>query len=143
MNKIQELILSWAKSFNILKSLDNSLAKRQALLELYGNLLREETEETVKAIRETNRKEIVDGALDAIWIATMILNIEGVDLDEGIQVVYDSNMSKLSEEKVETDTRTSEETYVNGKTKWIVRRIEDGKIMKPSSFVEPDVRKLL
>jgi NTP pyrophosphatase (non-canonical NTP hydrolase) len=126
-----------------LKSLDNSLAKRQALLELYGNLLREETEETVKAIRETNRKEIVDGALDAIWIATMILNIEGVDLDEGIQVVYDSNMSKLSEEKVETDTRTSEETYVNGKTKWIVRRIEDGKIMKPSSFVEPDVRKLL
>ena len=143
MNKIQELILSWAKSFNILKSLDNSLAKRQALLELYGNLLREETEETVKAIRETNRKEIVDGALDAIWIATMILNIEGVDLDEGIQVVYDSNMSKLSEEKVETDTRTSEETYVNGKTKWIVRRIEDGKIMKPSSFVEPDITKLL
>jgi NTP pyrophosphatase (non-canonical NTP hydrolase) len=126
-----------------LKSLDNSLAKRQALLKLYGDLLREETEETVKAIRETNRKEIVDGALDTIWIATMILNIEGVDLDEGIQVVYDSNMSKLSEEKVETDTRTSEETYVNGKTKWIVRRIEDGKIMKPSSFVEPDIRKLL
>lgn len=85
----------------------------------------------------------MDGALDTIWIATMILNIEGVDLDEGIQVVYDSNMSKLSEEKVETDTRTSEETYVNGKTKWIVRRIEDGKIMKPSSFVEPDIRKLL
>ena len=143
MNKIQELILSWAKSFNILKSLDNSLAKRQALLKLYGDLLREETEETVKAIRETNRKEIVDGALDTIWIATMILNIEGVDLDEGIQVVYDSNMSKLSEEKVETDTRTSEEAYVDGKTKWIVRRIEDGKIMKPSSFVEPDIGKLL
>lgn len=137
MNKIQKLIGSWALCFGAFKK------EKKKNLELYGALLKEEADETIGAIIEGNRKEIVDGALDVIWIATMILNIEGVDLEKGIQVVYDSNMSKLSDKKVQTNLLTSVPVEVEGQTKWVIKRVEDGKIMKPSSFVEPDIDSLL
>ena len=90
---------------------------------LYMKLISEEFTELVLAWTEEDIVEIADACADLKWV------IEGLEHSLGIpqQAVWDevarSNMSKL----------------VDGK---LIKR-EDGKVLKPDTFVPPDIKSIL
>lgn len=90
---------------------------------LYMKLIKEEFDELMYAWNEEDIIEVADACADLKWV------IEGMEHTLGInqQAVWDevarSNMSKM----------------VSGK---LIKR-EDGKVLKPSTFVQPDIKKAL
>jgi predicted HAD superfamily Cof-like phosphohydrolase len=86
-------------------------------------LIKEEFEELLYAWNEEDIVEVADACADLKWV------IEGMEHTLGInqQAVWDevarSNMSKM----------------VGGK---LIKR-EDGKVLKPATFVKPDIKKAL
>ena len=90
---------------------------------LYMKLIKEEFEELLEAWQNNDLVEVADACADLKWV------IEGLEYSLGIpqQAVWDevarSNMSKL----------------VDGK---LIKR-EDGKVLKPDTFVPPDIKSIL
>ena len=90
---------------------------------LYMKLIAEEYKELMHAWNETDLIEIADACADLKWV------IEGLEHSLGIpqQAVWDevarSNMSKM----------------VDGK---LIKR-EDGKVLKPDTFVPPNIKQIL
>jgi predicted HAD superfamily Cof-like phosphohydrolase len=90
---------------------------------LYMKLIKEEFDELMYAWNEEDIVEVADACADLKWV------IEGMEHTLGInqQAVWDevarSNMSKM----------------VGGK---LIKR-EDGKVLKPATFVKPDIKKAL
>ena len=97
--------------------------ERQAQAELYLRLVTEEYNELKEAFENNDLIEIADACADLKWV------IEGLEHSLGIpqQSVWDevsrSNMSKM----------------VDGK---LIKRA-DGKVLKPETFVQPDIKKAL
>ena len=92
----------------------------QALL--YSNLIEEETKELFNSeSRENMLKEIMDCIVVLIGLGHSM----GADLDGAWEEVWKSNMSKI-------DPETG-----------IVLKREDGKVLKPASYVPADVSKYL
>lgn len=58
-------------------------------------LLSEEFNETLKAFREGDPEEWVDGHIDILVIALGNLHLAGVDIDKAWKEVYRANMSKV------------------------------------------------
>lgn len=90
---------------------------------LYIKLIKEEFEELLEAWQNNDLVEVADACADLKWV------IEGLEYSLGIpqQAVWDevarSNMSKL----------------VDGK---LIKR-EDGKVLKPDTFIPPNIKKVL
>lgn len=91
---------------------------RQA--QLREDLLREELEETIAAIRLHRLPEAIDGLCDLIYVALGTAVTFGVDLEEHWQAVHDANMEKAGGPKR-----------------------EDGKQLKPLGWTPPDHVSLL
>jgi predicted HAD superfamily Cof-like phosphohydrolase len=97
--------------------------ERHAQAELYLRLVTEEYNELKEAFENNDLIEIADACADLKWV------IEGLEHSLGIpqQSVWDevsrSNMSKM----------------VDGK---LIKRA-DGKVLKPETFVQPDIKKAL
>lgn len=97
--------------------------ERHAQAELYLQLVTEEYNELKEAFQNNDLIEIADACADLKWV------IEGLEHSLGIpqQSVWDevsrSNMSKM----------------VDGK---LIKRA-DGKVLKPDTFVQPNIKKAL
>lgn len=92
--------------------------------DLRFTLIKEEFEEYEEALAEDDLVEVVDALADMIYVIYGAAITHGVDLDEVLQEVQRSNMSKLG---------------ADGKPIWR----EDGKILKGPNFSEPDIAKIL
>ena len=98
-------------------------SERESQAELYLRLVTEEYNELKEAFANNDLIEIADACADLKWV------IEGLEHSLGIpqQSVWDevskSNMSKM----------------VDGK---LIKRA-DGKVLKPETFVQPDIKKAL
>lgn len=98
-------------------------SERESQAELYLRLVTEEYNELKEAFANNDLIEIADACADLKWV------IEGLEHSLGIpqQSVWDevskSNMSKM----------------VDGK---LIKRA-DGKVLKPDTFVQPDIKKAL
>lgn len=107
------------------------------LADLYVELMKEEVGETVAAWNagfhqcadlgagadmEALVAEVVDGAVDTIFVSLGLLNALGVDAEAAWQEVVKSNQSKLGP---------------NPKFR------EDGKLLKDANFVEPDFARVV
>ncbi|NLX74254.1 MAG: nucleoside triphosphate pyrophosphohydrolase family protein [Synergistaceae bacterium] len=110
----------------------------KALMELRSRLIKEEANETVKAMadyvklteenkldeRKDAHKEILDGIGDTIVVSVGAALALGIDIEEVMKRIYASNMSKLGED---------------GKP--IYR--EDGKVLKGPNFFNPNLVDLI
>ena len=92
--------------------------------ELRIELIQEELEELSDAVADRDMVQIADALTDLLYVVYGAGHSFGIDLDECFQEVHASNMSKLGE-----DGRP------------IYR--EDGKVLKGSSFFEPDLEGIL
>ena len=89
---------------------------------LYGYLIEEEIEELFNS---TSRENMLKEIMDCIVVLIGLGHSMGADLDGAWEEVWKSNMSKIDPE--------------TGK---VIKR-EDGKVLKPASYVPADVSKYL
>ena len=96
-----------------------------AQAQLYKNLIEEEVEEFWEASRESDDVEEIDACFDMMWVIIGYMKSRGWDCeniwDEGAK----SNLSKIDP--------------VTG----LVKRREDGKILKPDGWKPPDFTKFV
>lgn len=100
-------------------------AKRSPQSDLYMKLIREEFQEMMDAEAVSDDVEICDACFDLMWVIAGYMHSRGWDCeaiwDEGAK----SNLSKV-------DPETG-----------LVRRREDGKILKPEGWQPPDFTKFV
>lgn len=112
----------------------NDIAKVQqneASKELYLRLILEEFKEFLLGIVNNDPKEAADGAVDSVWVLTGYLRAMGHDVNGLFQNINDSNYSKFIRHM-----------DIDGIKYECIKR-EDGKIMKPESFIKADLTPFL
>ena len=93
-------------------------------VQLYMDLITEEYIETLTAYNNGDVVELADGLADMVWVIMGMASSLDIDFDDVWDEVYRSNMSK----------------FVDGVA---IRNPETGKIMKPDTFSEPDLKTVL
>lgn len=118
------------------------------------SLIKEEFEELFAAHKANDNKEIKDAYIDIIWVLSNLTYFRGISVDELHQYrnkVETSNFSKFCKTEQEAlDTIYNYEngthwdklgtkidcTYVKVNDYYIVKRLEDGKILKSINYVK-------
>ena len=116
---MQEQVMEFHKEFN---APVQDMAKPQFpdRFELRADLIQEEANETVKALREGNFIETIDGLCDTLYVVFGTAVEMGIDLEAFFDEVHASNMSKAG-----------------GGFR------EDGKVLKGPNFFKPNLEKVL
>ena len=120
--------------------------------ELAFRLIEEELKELKSALWNRDRKyepklnEVADAVADLFFVVYQAAAIHGLDVEEIVDRVYKSNMSKLCENVedahksvlayTEQDLSTYYEKLPDGK--YIIKRTVDAKVLKGINFKEPD-----
>jgi NTP pyrophosphatase (non-canonical NTP hydrolase) len=123
------------------------------LISMYADLISEELEEVHNAITNRDMKELIDGILDVLVVTYGLSHVTGIDADEGMKRVFDSNMSKLC--LTFDDAKKTQEMYqknhgiktwirektFNFKNVWIVKvdgdqYSKDGKLYPDNKFLK-------
>lgn len=120
-------------------------------VELRLKLIQEELEETSVAAKNGDIVEVADGLADILYVVSgMILEFGlGECIDEVFKQVHESNMSKTckslqhANEEIAKWSERGEEVYCqkacSNCTYYILRRVSDDKIMKPSTYKPVDL----
>lgn len=114
-------------------------------LDLAINLIEEEYYELKEAVSDNSLNDIADAIGDLYFVVTQMAMVCGLNPEELVQKVYDSNMSKLcktEDEAIQTVSHYLQKgikTYIEQKDEYfIIKRSEDGKVLKSINFKEPD-----
>ena len=135
----------------------NVVNEHPQLTKLRQDLITEECEEFVQAVKDNNFTEMVDALADILYVVYGAGSSFGVDLDKSFSIVHESNMSKLcssekeAQETVEWYKHNQLDTYdsptyrqSDNKKYWIVFNKSTGKILKSINYkkVKFDMDKL-
>ena len=93
-------------------------------IQLYLDLITEEYEETLAAYKAGDVVELADGLADMVWVIMGMASSLDIEFEDVWEEVRRSNMSK----------------FVDGVA---IRNPDTGKIMKPDTFSEPDLKTVL
>jgi predicted HAD superfamily Cof-like phosphohydrolase len=93
----------------------------QQQFDMYVNLIQEEFDELKQAIGDQDQVDILDALLDIVVVTIGAMHSMGADGEGGWKEVMKTNFAKIDKE--------------TGK----VRKREDGKVLKPLGWVEPDL----
>jgi NTP pyrophosphatase (non-canonical NTP hydrolase) len=91
---------------------------------LYMDLITEEYEELKEAYEQQDVVEVADALADMVWVIMGMASSLGIDFNDIWEEVKRSNMSKFTNNIIIRDGKT-------------------GKILKPSTFSEPDLAPIL
>ncbi len=91
---------------------------------LYIDLITEEYEELKEAYEQQDVVEVADALADMVWVIMGMASSLGMDFNDIWEEVKRSNMSKFTNNIIIRDGKT-------------------GKILKPSTFSEPDLAPIL
>lgn len=139
-----EQIKHWREVFGLPNRTVPQLPIREEL-ELAVNLIYEEAGELDTAVNDKSLNDIADAVGDLYFVVTQMAMVCGLNPEELVQKVYDSNMSKLcltEDEAIQTVTyylQKGIKTYIEQKDNYfIIKRSEDGKVLKSINFKEPE-----
>ena len=93
-------------------------------IELYMDLITEEYHELQEAYKQQDVVEVADALADMVWVIMGMASTLGMDFNDIWEEVKRSNMSKFTNNIIIRDGKT-------------------GKILKPSTFSEPDLAPIL
>ena len=102
----------------------NAQFPNEKIVKLRYDLIHEELEELLVAIKEKNMLEIADALTDILYVTYGAGHAFGIDLDKCFNEVQESNMSKLGE--------NNKPIYNN-----------DGKVMKGPNYFKPNLKQFL
>ena len=135
----------WRCTFNLpIRDTLTTPSKEEKDLAL--SLIIEEMNELLEASKNEDVIKIADGIGDLIWVTHQLACIYGIDVAKVIQEIYKSNMSKVcysEKESIEREDCNYMKVNVDGKDGFILFRKSDGKVQKPSTFIEPDLKTVL
>mgnify|MGYP001366880239 CR=1 FL=1 len=92
--------------------------------ELRINLIKEELNELIEAVKDNNILEVADALTDILYVTYGAGHAFGINLDRCFDEVQRSNMSKLD---------------INGRPIYN----ESGKVMKGPNYFKPDLKKII
>ncbi len=102
----------------------NPSLSSEKINQLRINLIKEELDELLEAIKKNDLIEVADALTDILYVTYGAGHAFGIDLDKCFQEVQNSNMSKLDN---------------NGKPIYN----EAGKVMKGPNYFKPDLSKFV
>ena len=139
-----QLIKHWREVFGLPNRTVPKIAKSEELI-LALNLVYEEAGELNTAVNDKSLNEIADAVGDLYFVVTQMAMVCGLNPEELVQKVYDSNMSKLcktEDEAIQTVAaylKKGIKTYIEPKDEYfVIKRSEDGKVLKSINFKEPE-----
>lgn len=111
-------------------------------------LIQEELNELEVAIKNDDMIEIADACGDLLFVVVQAINIHGLDASRLIEIVYNSNMSKLADTEYEAQNSVMKYIkdgvnahYEKVGDKFAIKRTADNKLLKAISFKEPEWEK--
>lgn len=118
-----------------------------ALTKLRVDLITEECQELVDAVRDNNFTEVVDALADILYVVYGAGSSFGVDLNKAFDIVHSSNMSKLCRSEAEAKLtvewykREKKDVYDSPNYRqsdcgryWVVFNESTGKILKSINY---------
>ena len=139
-----QLIKHWREVFGLPNRTVPQIPNNDEL-ELASRLIFEEADELYEAIQGKSLNDIADAVGDLYFVVTQMAMVCGLNPEELVKKVYDSNMSKLcktEDEAIQTVSvylQKGIKTYIEQKDEYfIIKRSEDGKVLKSINFKEPE-----
>jgi hypothetical protein len=117
------------------------------------DIIEEEVNELLTAIRNNDLQEMCDGFADSLWTITQAAMRRGLNINDLMRCVFISNMSKFcktEEEAIATCKAYSDGThpdklgisincyYQKKGDLYIIYRYDDDKVLKSVNFIQPD-----
>ena len=106
-------------------------------------MIDEEYKELTVAIAEDNNPDIVEEAVDLIWVTLRLLQTMGVNADEALKLKFEANMTKgfISLDAV-TKEAVEKKCIVDSPSNgfFVLKHRETGKIQKPNHYVKPNFK---
>ena len=154
MKSNEKKVRKWAKVFGLRI---NKTPVVPEDLNLAVSLVKEEVQELLNAVENKDLTGIADGVCDSIWVIIRLAQECGLPVDELFEEVYRSNMTKVIEKnKIDTEqiiehsiknlieSGKANNVKVSKKGKYLIlRNAETNKILKPVTFSEPDLTKII
>ena len=140
---MEKLVRKWSNHFG-LKVRENYDANVSWEEKLYAaRLIDEEYKELTIAIAEDNNPDIVEEAVDLIWVTVRLLQTMGVNADEALAIKFNANMTKgfISLDAV-TKEAAEKKCIVDSPSNgfFVLKHRETGKIQKPNHYVKPNFK---
>lgn len=140
---MEKLVREWSKTFglSVREYYDNTIAWEEKLNAT--RLIDEEYKELTIAIGNDDNPNIVEEAVDLIWVTIRLLQQMGVNADEALKLKFEANMTKgfTSLDEV-TKEAEQKKCKVDSPSKgfYVLKHSETGKIQKPNHYIKPNFK---
>jgi phosphoribosyl-ATP pyrophosphohydrolase len=140
---MEKLVREWSETFglSVRKYYDDTITWEEKLNAT--RLIDEEYKELTIAIAEDDNPNIVEEAVDLIWVTIRLLQQMGVNADEALRLKFEANMTKgfTSLEEATKEAKQKKCKVDSPSTGfYVLKHDETGKIQKPNHYVKPDFK---
>jgi phosphoribosyl-ATP pyrophosphohydrolase len=140
---MEKLVREWSETFGLTvrKYYDDTISWEEKLNA--ARLIDEEYKELTIAIAEDDNPNIVEEAVDLIWVTIRLLQQMGVNADEALRLKFEANMTK-GFTSLEEATKEAEQKKCKVDSPstgfYVLKHNETGKIQKPNHYVKPNFK---
>ena len=140
---MEKLVREWSNHFGLTvrENYDANVSWEEKLNA--AKLIDEEYKELTVAIAEDNNPNIVEEAVDLIWVTVRLLQTMGVNADEALKLKFEANMTKgFTSLDAVTKEAVEKKCIVDSPSNgfFVLKHRDTGKIQKPNHYVKPNFK---
>ena len=140
---MEKLVREWSDRFGLTvrENYDANVSWEEKLNA--AKLIDEEYRELTIAIAEDNNPNIVEEAVDLIWVTVRLLQTMGVNADEALKLKFEANMTKgFTSLDAVTKEAAEKKCIVDSPSNgfFVLKHRETGKVQKPNHYVKPNFK---
>ena len=140
---MEKLVREWSNHFGlkVRENYDTNVSWEEKLYA--ARLIDEEYKELTIAIAEDNNPNIVEEAVDLIWVTVRLLQTMGVNADAALAIKFNANMTKgFTSLDAVTKEAVEKKCIVDSPSNgfFVLKHRETGKIQKPNHYVKPNFK---
>ena len=142
---MERLVREWSNTFGLTvrENYDANVSWEEKLNA--ARLIDEEYKELTVAIAEDNNPNIVEEAVDLIWVTVRLLQIMGVNADEALKLKFEANMTKgFTSLDAVTKEAVEKKCVIDSPSLrfFVLKHSETNKIQKPNHYVKPNFKQI-
>ena len=140
---MERLVREWSNTFGLTvrENYDANVSWEEKLNA--ARLIDEEYKELTVAIAEDNNPNIVEEAVDLIWVTVRLLQTMGVNADEALKLKFEANMTKgFTSLDAVTKEAVEKKCVVDSPSNgfFVLKHRVTGKVQKPNHYVKPNFK---
>ena len=140
---MEKLVREWSNHFGLTvrENYDANVSWEEKLNA--AKLIDEEYRELTIAIAEDNNPNIVEEAVDLIWVTVRLLQTMGVNADEALKLKFEANMTKgFTSLDAVTKEAVEKKCVIDSPSNgfFVLKHRETGKVQKPNHYVKPNFK---